>query len=252
MENIFHIIDIWLNIIPHVDYRTFCSIKRLNKVINRDCYIKRKPLIEDLKNWEFYLESDEIPQKVNENNSEWKKIKNKTGKNKSFFYKTDIAYIERVKTLDYDGFINLLATYLPYGYRNKKLEYYLSMLIVGDTVKIKMYDKYYNFYYNGIDYTKMKLTHNNSGYIYPEHILQIVGYDLNKFFHSGKHLVNVSKFYDNDHINNPWYGYSNGLHGPCSIGICPCANHYSKYKNILINDTITLKASDDQIIYIDY
>jgi hypothetical protein len=157
MEFIFNIVDIWLNIIPHVDYRTFHIIKRLNKTIYRDCFIKKKQLIEDLQNWEFIIRSDSIQNKPVKYTSEWKQVTHKKRINK--ISQIDSQFIKRVKELDYECFRNFMTTYLPNGYDNNNLKYCLSMLIPGDTVNITINDinhKHpYKFYYDGICFVKM-------------------------------------------------------------------------------------------------
>ena len=277
MESIFNVIDIWLNIIPYVDYRTFNIIKKLNKAIYRECYVKRKPLIEDLKNWEFNVKYIANLNKPTKNNSEWKQIKHKKGKSNT--YQTDMTFIKRVKELDYDCLRNFMASYLPYGYDNNNLKYCLSMLIPGDTIDIIIEDENhrypYRFYYDGtgfikmnyiIDFGKYNSRYNKkefdwedywvhkyeSVYVYPEHVLNIVYYDLKTFFQKGKYLIHVSELYNLDYTNN-WYSHSKGFYGPCHIGMHKSLKHCERrsriFENILINDHITLKTTSENPIY---
>lgn len=271
MENIFNVIDIWLNIIPHVDYRTFYIIKRLNKTINRDCHIKRKPLIEDLKNWSFYLKPTET--KPSKDISEWKQIKKKKSNPKT--YQTDLAFIERVKLLDYISFTKFLIGYLFGANEQHQLEYCLSMLIPGDTIDIKMDQVIkvpYKFYFDGTNFIKMNYTMDygkwiseynrrehdweerweskyQNEYVYPEHVLQFVGYDLNKFLQDNKCLIHVSHIFDLEYVDN-YYSPHHGNYGSYNIGLdhlFPTQARYQyrgdirEFSNILINSKITLK-----------
>ena len=250
MEHIFNVIDIWLNIIPHVDYRTFHIIKRLNKTIYRDCYIKRKPLIEDFKNWNFNLKYivKEIDEPIKDD-SEWKSVKRKTIKNNN--YQTDMMYIEKIKELEYKGLVNFLASHLPHGDKNYKLRDCLLMLIPGDIIDIwndKINEKYpLKFYFDGNKFIKMNY---RNMYAYPEHILQIVGDDLYNFLLTNKCLIHVTNIVDMRYKNQLWYGPQNGQYGEGYIGF-EC--RYYGYKgmrtcyDILINDKITLKSSNHSI-----
>jgi hypothetical protein len=239
--------------------------------------IKRKPLIEDLKNWKFNVKYIENPNKSNQNHSEWKQVKHKKGKNKT--YQRDMTFIKRVRELDYDCFRNFMASYLPYGYENNNLKYCLSMLIPGDTVDVIIEDtnhKYpYKFYYDGSTFSKMnhltdygKYTSRynrqernweefwvpkyENVYLYPEHVLSIVSYDLKTFFQKNKYLIHVSELYNLDHTNN-WYSYNKGQYGPCHIGMHESFRHCERiarnFENVLINDTITLRTTPEQPIY---
>lgn len=293
MESIFNVIDIWLNIIPYVDYRTFYIIKRLNKAIHRDCYIKRKPLIEDLKQWIFNLKYDEEYKEHNNqqniNNIGWKKVKHITNKNKNGHIET--LYIEKIKNLDYNEFNNFLACNLPYSYNNYKLKACLSLLIPGDIVDIYINKKHpYKFYYDGEKFSKMnfiidcgrwfdrctgKFTHyepshgygiwkpdNKYVYVYPEHILYIVRDNLKHFLQNTRCLIHVTDIYDIEYkhmYNNPNNGHYKsiniGLHSslPTPTQVKKC----EKFKNILINNSITLNMEycriyDYQFIYAFY
>jgi len=253
MESIFNVIDIWLNIIPYVDYRTFHIIKRLNKTIYRDCYIKRKPLIEDFKNWSFNLKHDEKhADKPIKSDDEWKSVKHKTTKHKN--YQVDVTYIERVKDLEYNGLINLLASYLPYGDKNHKLEHCLLMLIPGDTIDIwinqinEQYTYPFKFYFDGTKFVKMNYRNH---YVYPEQILQIVGDDLYNFLLTKKCLIHVTYIVDMTYKNNLWYyGPRDGKYGECNIGLSPEFRYYRgvrTFSDIIINDKITLKSPNNNI-----
>lgn len=100
MESIFNVIDIWFNVIPHIDYRTFSIIKRLNKAIYRDCHIKRKPLVDDFKNWSFTLKQQKEDVKPIVDDSGWKTVKQKT--NKKTNHQAVITYIKRVKEMEHN------------------------------------------------------------------------------------------------------------------------------------------------------
>ena len=182
MDTIFQVVDIWLNIIPYVDFRTFQSIKRLNKIIYYDCYIKQKPLIEDFKNWQFKLNS---------------------------YTQNDI---ENISYIEYNSLIELFNSYLSHDYTIEYINEFISTIIPGDTVDIltQFNNKYpYKFYYNGIKFIKMNhnllsnyLKQCDNKYIYPEHVLQFINYDITKFLINTGCLLRVKKIIDNDYFFN--------------------------------------------------
>ena len=253
MESIFNVIDIWLNIIPYIDYRTFYIIKRLNQAINRDCYIKRKPVFDNLKNWSFYLKPPETKEESIKDTSEWKQIKKKKRNPKT--YQTDLAFIERVKTLDYISFTKFLTSYLPSGDENHQLEHCISMLIPGDTIDIKMDQVMkapYKFYFDGSSFIKMNYTmdHGNwesyydrgqhdweekwihnyqNEYVYPEQMLHIVGDNLNKFLQENRCLIHINYFLDQDDHRSSFY---DGHYWSYNIGMHEAYSTYHFWKGI--------------------
>jgi len=163
------------------------------------------------------------------------------------------------------------------GYKNINFGYCLSMVIPGDTIYIKINDKdLYKFYFDCSNFIKMnylidrghwetkyirkehdweeKWIHDyHTEYLYPEHVLQFVGYDLINFLQKGRYLVHVSHIYDLD-METRYYNYSHskGHYKSCNIGMhdsfATCGRGNRTFNNILINETITLKPVDQPII----
>lgn len=183
--------------------------------------------------------------------------------------------------------VNLLASYLPYGVKNHSLEYFLSTIIPGDTVDIRLdiqNDKVKDesvskFYYDGskfirmdyiIDYGSYRAIWNREDrdweekwkpkycneYIYPEHVLQFVGDDLKNFLLNKRCLIHVTNILNVEYNNSFDRRTNYGLHTSCDIGMhkifSGCERRLRTLNNILINDTITLNTSDDEPIYIFY
>lgn len=204
MDTIFQVIDIWLNVIPYVDYRTFQSIKRLNKAIYRDCYIKKRPMYYDFKNWSFELN----PKIKEKSDSEWKIVKYKVNNINAL-----INYLKQIEEIDYDKLVHFIAFNIPYGFHNYRLQHCLSLLIAGDTLDLYInlgYKKYSRkFYYDGQKFILMNYTTEYipdeyrdyeidylNTYVYPEHILQFVKFDIKQFLENTKCLVYINKISD--------------------------------------------------------